>query len=80
MGAEARGKGVSVLLAPMMNDARVYEDGRNFEGSGEDPQLSGAMAAAEIRCIQSQGVIATAKHFVCNDQETERMCGECRCG
>ena len=73
MGAEARGKGVSVLLAPMMNDARVYEDGRNFEGSGEDPRLSGAMAAAEIQGIQSQGVIATAKHFVCNDQETQRM-------
>ena len=73
MGAEARGKGVSVLLAPMMNDARLYEDGRNFEGSGEDPRLSGAMAAAEIQGIQSQGVIATAKHFVCNDQETQRM-------
>ena len=73
LGAEAQGKGVGVLLGPMMNDARVYEDGRNFEGSGEDPQLSGAMAAAEIQGIQSQGVIATAKHFVCNDQETERM-------
>ncbi len=80
MGAEARGKGVGVLLAPMMNDARVYEDGRNFEGSGEDPQLSGAMAAAEIQGIQSQGVIATAKHFVCNDQETERMPGQRGCG
>ena len=73
MGAEARGKGVNVLLAPMMNDARVYEDGRNFEGSGEDMRLSGAMAAAEIQGIQSQGVVATAKHFVCNDQETQRM-------
>jgi len=73
MGAEARGKGVNVLLAPMMNDARVYEDGRNFEGSGEDPRLSGAMAAAEIQGIQSQDVVATAKHFVCNDQETQRM-------
>ncbi|HWY29561.1 MAG TPA: glycoside hydrolase family 3 C-terminal domain-containing protein, partial [Candidatus Acidoferrum sp.] len=73
IGAEARGKGINVLLAPMMNDARVYEDGRNFEGSGEDPRLSGAMAAAEIQGIQSQGVIATAKHFVCNDQETQRM-------
>jgi beta-glucosidase len=72
MGAEALGKGVNVLLAPMMNDARVYNDGRNFEGSGEDPCLSGAMAAAEIQGIQSQGVIATAKHFVCNDQETQR--------
>jgi beta-glucosidase len=73
MGSEARGKGVNVLLAPMMNTARAYQAGRNFEGNGEDPQLSGAMAAAEIQGIQSQGVIATAKHFVCNDQETERM-------
>ena len=73
MGAEAWGKGVNVLLAPMMNDARVYEDGRNFEGSGEDMRLSGAMSAAEIQGIQSQGVIATAKHFICNDQETQRQ-------
>lgn len=72
MGAEARGKGVGVLLAPMMNTARAYEAGRNFEGYGEDPRLSGSMAAAEIQGIQSQGVVATAKHFVCNDQETQR--------
>jgi beta-glucosidase len=72
LGAEARGKGVEVLLGPMMNMARAYEDGRAFEGYGEDPYLAGAMAAAEIPGIQSQGVIATAKHFVCNDQETER--------
>ena len=72
MGAQCRGKGVEVLLGPMMNMARVYEDGRAFEGYGEDPYLSGAMAAAEIPGIQSQGVIATAKHFVCNDQETDR--------
>jgi beta-glucosidase len=73
LGAEARGKGVGVLLAPMMNTARAYQAGRNFEGNGEDPRLSGAMVAAEIQGIQSQGVIATAKHFVCNDQETQRM-------
>ena len=72
MGAEARGKGVDVLLGPMMNMARAYEAGRAFEGYGEDPYLSGAMAAAEIHGIQSQGVIATAKHFVCNEQETDR--------
>lgn len=72
LGNEARGKGVEVLLGPMMNLARAYEDGRNFEGYGEDPDLSGVMAAAEINGIQSQGVIATAKHFVCNDQETQR--------
>lgn len=72
MGAEARGKGVEVQLGPMMNLARVYQDGRAFEGYGEDPYLAGAMAAAEIPGIQSQGVIATAKHFVCNDQEINR--------
>ena len=72
MGAEARGKGVDVLLGPMMNMARAYQDGRAFEGSGEDPMLAGAMAAAEVNGIQSQDVIATAKHFVCNDQETQR--------
>ena len=72
MGAEARGKGVEVQLGPMMNMARAYQDGRAFEGYGEDPCLAGAMAAAEISGIQNQGVIATAKHFVCNDQETQR--------
>jgi len=72
LGAEARGKGVGVLLGPMMNMARAYEGGRSFEGSGEEPQLTASIAAAEIQGIQSQGVIATAKHFVCNDQETDR--------
>jgi len=66
MGAQARGKGMHVLLGPMMNLARAYQAGRNFEGYGEDPELAGAMAAATINGIQSQGVIATAKHFVCN--------------
>jgi beta-glucosidase len=72
MGAQARGKGIDVLLGPMMNIPRAYQAGRNFEGGGEDPYLSGVMAAAEVNGIQSQGVIATAKHFVCNDQETLR--------
>ena len=72
MGAQAYGKGIQVLLGPMMNMARTYQAGRNFEGYGEDPKLAGAMAAAAINGIQSQGVIATAKHFVCNDQETQR--------
>ena len=72
MGAQAYGKGIEVLLGPMMNTARAYQAGRNFEGYGEEPELAGAMAAAAINGIQSQGVIATAKHFVCNDQETQR--------
>ncbi len=73
VGNEAWGKGVDVLLGPMMNMARAYEDGRNFEGYGESPELSGAMAAAEINGIQSQGVIATAKHFVCYEEEANRL-------
>ncbi|MGA3268565.1 MAG: glycoside hydrolase family 3 C-terminal domain-containing protein [Verrucomicrobiota bacterium] len=73
LGSEAWGKGVEVLLGPMMNMARAYEDGRNFEGYGESPELSGAMAAAEINGLQSQGIIATAKHFVCYEEETDRM-------
>ncbi len=66
-GTEAWGKGVQVLLGPMINITRAYQDGRASEGYGEDPFLNAAMAAAEIPGIQSQGVIATAKHFVCND-------------
>jgi len=72
LGAEARGKGVGVLLGPTINMARAYQWGRNFEAFGEDPYLSGALAAAEIPGIQSQGVIATAKHFVCYEEENNR--------
>ncbi len=72
IGAEAHGKGVHVILGPVLNMARVPQGGRSFENFGEDPFLSSAMAAADIQGIQSQGVIATAKHFVCNDQETDR--------
>jgi beta-glucosidase len=72
MGQEFAGKGIGVALGPMMNVARAYQAGRNFEGSGEDPQLAAALVSAEVQGLQSQGVIATAKHFVCNDQETDR--------
>jgi beta-glucosidase len=72
LAAEERGKGTNVQLAPMMNMTRVPQAGRNFEGYGEDPYLAAAMAAAGVLGIQSQGVIATAKHFVDNDQETDR--------
>ncbi len=72
LGAEQAGKGVNVVLAPMMNIDRVPQAGRNFEGFGEDPFLTGGMATAVIRGIQKQGLIATAKHFIDNDQETNR--------
>ncbi len=72
MGAEIRGKGANVHLAPMMNLTRVPQAGRNWEGYGEDPYHSAQMASFEVVGIQSQGIIATAKHFICNEQETDR--------
>jgi beta-glucosidase len=75
MGAEERGKGVAVQLAPMMNLSRTPQGGRNFEGFGEDPYLSSELAARDVGGIQSNGIVATAKHFVGNEQETDRMGG-----
>ena len=72
MAEEERGKGANVQLGPMMNIDRVPQAGRNFEGYGEDPYLAGQMAAASVRGIQDTGVIATAKHYIDNDQETQR--------
>jgi len=73
LGIEARNLGLQVLEAPGMNLARLPQGGRNFEYFGEDPALSGAMAVAEIRAVQRHGVIAMAKHFVANEQETNRF-------
>jgi beta-glucosidase len=72
LGLEAFEKGVNVLLAPDVNIARVPESGRNFEGFGEDPYLSGQMGAAEIEGIQTNPVMATVKHFAVYSQETNR--------
>jgi beta-glucosidase len=72
MAAEQGGKGTNVVLGPTMNIDRVPAGGRNFEGFGEDPFLAGQMAAAVVRGIQRQGLIATAKHYIDNDQETQR--------
>src|SRR4051812_21582191 len=72
LGAEHRGKGNDVALAPTINILRVPGWGRSFETFSEDPELTGDLAAAEIHGIQSQGVIADAKHFAVNNQETDR--------
>ncbi|KAF8649775.1 hypothetical protein AX16_005541 [Volvariella volvacea WC 439] len=69
LGAEFRGKGVHVALGPMMNIARAPAAGRNWEGFGADPYLSGEGAYEYIIGIQSNGVQATAKHYINNEQE-----------
>lgn len=72
LGAEARAKGVDVVLGPTVNIVRSPYGGRGFECFGEDPVLAGQTAAAYVRGLQSAGVAATAKHYVGNDFETER--------
>ena len=72
VGKEARAKGVHIMLAPAVNIYRIPVCGRNFEYLGEDPFLAGAMAAAYVRGVQSQGVVATVKHFAANNQERNR--------
>nr|WP_062334436.1 glycoside hydrolase family 3 C-terminal domain-containing protein [Herbidospora sakaeratensis] len=73
LGAEARRKGVDVLLAPNLNLHRSPLGGRHFECFSEDPLLTGLAGAAYIAGVQSRGVAATAKHYVGNEAETERM-------
>lgn len=62
----------SVILAPTINIHRSPLAGRNFESFSEDPFLTGHLAASVVRGIQREGVASTIKHFVCNDQETQR--------
>ena len=76
MGEEAAAQEVAVLLGPGLNTKRSPLCGRNFEYFSEDPYLSGKMAAAYVRGIQSEGISACPKHFAVNSQELRRMASD----
>lgn len=69
---EHRGKGNGVIFNPAMNMVRVPQGGRTFEYMGEDPYLAGEIGLGMVKGIQDAGLIAQAKHFAMNSQETDR--------
>jgi beta-glucosidase len=72
LGRDARARNVNFLLGPGVNIARSPLSGRNFEYLSEDPFLNSALVVPFIQGVQSQGVIATVKHYALNDQEFNR--------
>ena len=72
LGKDARARSVNFLLGPGVNIARAPVGGRNFEYLSEDPFLNGALAVPFIQGVQSEGVIATVKHYALNNQEYNR--------
>jgi beta-glucosidase len=72
LGKDARARSVHFLLGPGVNIARSPVAGRNFEYLSEDPFLNSALVVPYIEGVQSQGVVATVKHYALNDQEYNR--------
>ncbi len=72
LGKDARARGVNFLLGPGVNIARSPVAGRNFEYLSEDPYLNSELVVPYIQGVQSQGVVATVKHYALNNQEYNR--------
>lgn len=72
LGQDAKARGINILLGPSVNIYRAPMCGRNYEYMGEDPYLTGETAKQYILGVQSEGVIATIKHFAANNQEWDR--------
>jgi beta-glucosidase len=73
IGEECRHLGIGLLLAPGVNIVRHPLCGRAFEYFSEDPVVAGEMGAAYVQGVQSTGVGATVKHYLCNNAEFERL-------
>ncbi|WEL21786.1 glycoside hydrolase family 3 C-terminal domain-containing protein [Halorhabdus sp. BNX81] len=72
LGRETLGADQDALLAPGFNIVRVPQGGRTFEYYSEDPYLASRLAVGTVEGVQDAGAIATAKHFVANNQEQDR--------